>query len=142
MPHIRKKHVERDYSHRVLIDKLGVKDGSRVSILGVDDNEFLAQLKSRTSNIAVGKTQKDSDFIFYSADSRTQLKKLKSLKSFLTQNGGIWVISLKGKLAQIRDVDVIEAAKSAGLVDNKVVGFSETHTSLKLVIPLAKRKPL
>lgn len=142
MPHIRKKHVERDYSHRVLIDKLGVKDGSRVSILGVDDNEFLAQLKSRTSNIAVGKTQKDSDFIFYGADSRTQLKKLKSLKSFLTQNGGIWVISLKGKLAQIRDVDVIEAAKSAGLVDNKVVGFSETHTSLKLVIPLAKRKPL
>lgn len=142
MPHIRKKHVERDYSHRVLIDKLGVKDGSRVSILGVDDNEFLAQLKSRTANIAVGKTQKDSDFIFYGADSRTQLKKLRSLKSFLKQNGGIWVVSLKGKLAQIRDVDVIEAAKNSGLVDNKVVGFSETHTSLKLVIPLAKRKPL
>ena len=133
---------ERDYSHRTLIDKLGVKDGSRVSILGVDDNEFLAQTRSRTANISVGKTQKDSDFIFYSADSRTQLKKLKSLKSFLKQNGGIWVVSLKGKLAQIRDIDVIEAAKSAGLVDNKVVGFSETHTSLKLVIPLANRKPL
>jgi len=135
-------HPERDYSHRQLIDKLGVKDGSRVSILGVEDNEFLAQLRSRTANIAIGKTQKDSDFIFYSADSSTQLKKLKSLKSFLKQNGGIWVVSLKGKLAQIRDIDVIEAAKGAGLVDNKVVGFSETHTSLKLVIPLARRKPL
>ncbi len=142
MPHVRKKEAERDYSHRALIDKLGVKDGSRVSILGVDDIEFLAQLRSRTSNIVVGKTQKDSDFIFYGADSLTQLKKLKSLKSFLKQNGGIWVVSLKGKLAQIRDIDVIEAAKSAGLVDNKVVGFSETHTSLKLVIPLAKRKQL
>ena len=142
MPHVRRKHVERDYSHRALIDKLGVKDGSRVSILGVDDSEFLAQLSNRTANIAFGKAQRDSDFIFYSADSRMQLKKLKSLKSFLTQNGGIWVVSQKGKLAQIRDIDVIEAAKSAGLVDNKVVGFSETHTSLKLVIPLAKRKPL
>lgn len=142
MPHVRKKHVERDYTHRILIDKLGVKNDSHVSIVGVDDNEFLTQLRSRTANIAVGKTQKDSDFIFYGADSLTKLKKLKSLKSFLMQNGGIWVVSLKGKLAQIRDIDVIEAAKSAGLVDNKVVGFSETHTSLKLVIPLAKRKPL
>jgi hypothetical protein len=142
MPHVRKEHIERDYSHRTLIDKLGVKNDSRVSIVGVDDNEFLAQLRSRTANIIVDKTQKDSDFIFYSADSRTQLRKLKSLKSFLKQNGGIWVVSLKGKLARIRDIDVIEAAKSAGLVDNKVVGFSETHTSLKLVIPLAKRKPL
>ena len=142
MPHVRKKHVERDYSHRVLIDKLGMKDGSKVSILGVDDNEFLVQLKSRTLNISVGKAGRDSDFIFYGADSITQLRKLKSLKPFLKQNGGIWVVSLKGKLAQIRDIDVIEAAKSAGLVDTKVVGFSETHTSLKLVIPLAKRKPL
>lgn len=142
MPHVRKKHVERDYSHRALIDKLGVKDNSSVSILGVDDNKFLGMLRSRTTNIAVGKAEKDSDFIFYGADSPAQLKKLRTLKSSIKQNGAIWVVSLKGKLAQIRDVDVIEAAKSVGLVDNKVVGFSETHTSLKLVIPLAKRKPL
>jgi len=135
-------HLERNYSHRTLIDKLGVKDGSRVSILGVDDNEFLGMLKSRTTNIAVGKAERDSDFIFYGADSPAQLKKLRTLKLSITQNGAIWVVSLKGKLAQIRDVDVIEAAKSAGLVDNKVVGFSETHTSLKLVIPLTRRKPL
>ena len=113
-----------------------------MSILGVDDNEFLGMLKSRTTNIAVGKAERDSDFIFYGADSPAQLKKLRTLKLSITQNGAIWVVSLKGKLAQIRDVDVIEAAKSAGLVDNKVVGFSETHTSLKLVIPLTRRKPL
>jgi hypothetical protein len=33
------------------------------------------------------------------------------------------------------------AARDAGLVDNKVVSFSPTHTSLRLVIPVALRPP-
>jgi hypothetical protein len=41
--------------------------------------------------------------------------------------------------AKIKDVDVIAAAKAAGLVDNKVVSFSETHTALRLVIPVDQR---
>jgi len=31
------------------------------------------------------------------------------------------------------------AAKKVGLVDVKVVSFSDTHSALKLVIPLTKR---
>jgi hypothetical protein len=48
-------------------------------------------------------------------------------------------VSRKGKAATLRDVDVIEAAKAVGLVDNKVVSFSPTHTALRLVIPVARR---
>ena len=58
------------------------------------------------------------------------------LKASLRPDGAIWVVSLKGKVARLKDVDVIAAAKAAGLVDNKVVGFSDTHTSLRLVIPV------
>ena len=36
-------------------------------------------------------------------------------------------------------VEVMAAARDAGLVDNKVVAFSETHTSIRLVIPVADR---
>jgi hypothetical protein len=49
------------------------------------------------------------------------------------------VVSRKGREATLRDVDVIEATRSAGLVDNKVVSFSPTHTALRLVIPRALR---
>lgn len=79
------------------------------------------------------------DFIFYGADSKEELKKLKTLKSYLKPNGAIWVVSLKGAQARIKDVDVITAAKAVGLVDNKVVSFSETHTALRLVVPLVSR---
>lgn len=134
-----KKQPERDYSHRALIDKLGVKETSRVSVVGVNDKEFFRQLHDRAGDVFIGEPVLESDFIFYSADSTTELKRLRTLKKFIKSNGAIWVVSLKGKLAKIRDVDVIKAAKTAGLVDNKVVGFSETRTSLKLVIPVAKR---
>jgi hypothetical protein len=39
----------------------------------------------------------------------------------------------------IREVDVIAARKPAGLTDNKVCRFSDTHTALRFVIPLARR---
>jgi hypothetical protein len=31
------------------------------------------------------------------------------------------------------------AGRAAGLIDNKVASFSDTHTSLRLVIPVADR---
>jgi hypothetical protein len=125
-------------STRPLIDKLGVKPMSKVSVLGIDDKYFWEQLQARTPDIS-RKLRKDSDVIFYAADSEAALKKLKSLKGYIRKDGAIWVVSLKGKQAKIRDVQVIAAAKAAGLVDNKVVAFSEAHTALRLVIPRAMR---
>ena len=130
-------------THRIyttsLIDKLGVKPDSRVSLLGVKDADFEKQLAGRTGDVARGRLRKDCDLIFYAADSLAALEKLERLKRTLKPNGAIWVVSLKGRLARIKDVDVIRAAVAAGLVDNKVVSFSDTHTALRLVIPLTRR---
>lgn len=134
------KKQERDYSHRSRLDKLGVKEGLRVSILGMRDKSFFEELTERPLHIARERLLEDSDLIFYEANSAKELKMLRKLKRSLKQNGAIWVVSLKGKHATIKDVDVIAAAKEAGLVDNKVVGFSDTHTSLRIVIPVKDRR--
>lgn len=47
-----------------------------------------------------------SDFIFYAADSLEALKDLSRLKAYLKSKGAIWVVSLKGKQARIKDTDV------------------------------------
>jgi hypothetical protein len=130
--------MERVYS-TPLLDKLGVKPGSRVAILGLDDNGFRAQLADRTSDVTVGKPKRDSDLIFLAADTIDDLMQIGPLQHSLKANGAIWVVSRKGKAATLRDVDVIDAAKAVGLVDNKVVSFSDTHTALRLVIPVARR---
>ncbi len=121
------------------MDKLGVKPMSIVSVISIDDRSFWQLLIDSGADTIRGRLRKNSDLIFYAADSLAELKKLDRLKSYLKANGAIWVVSLKGKAAKIKDIDVIAAAKRAGLVDNKVVSFSATHTSLRLVIPLKQR---
>lgn len=125
-------------SPKNLLDKLGVKPDSRVAILGVDDPGFLGQLRRRLTALA-DEVRDNLDFVFYAADSPVELAKLSTLKRRLQPAGAIWVVSRKGKAATIRDTDVMQAARTAGLADNKVCSFSATHTALKLVIPLAAR---
>ena len=126
-------------STRPLLDKLGVKPFHRISVIGVDDDVFWAQLIDRAADTVQGRLRTESDLIFFAAGSLPELRHLVRLKSYLVSNGAIWVVSPKGKAAKIKDVDVIAAAKAAGLVDNKVVSFSETHTALRLVIPVNQR---
>lgn len=128
-----------------LLDKLGVRPGMRVAIVGdVDpDGSFRRLLAGRTSDVTLGRPAPATDLAFLAADSAAELAApdagLAALRARIRPNGAIWVVSRKGRAATIRDVEVIAAAREADLVDNKVVAFSETHTSLRLVIPVALR---
>jgi hypothetical protein len=130
--------MERIYT-TPLLDKLGVKPGARVATIGIVDVVFLALLRERTTDITDGAPLSGTDLIFLAADSVDQLLQIGVLQESLVPNGAIWVVSRKGKQGTLRDVDVIDAAKSVGLVDNKVASFSDTHTALRLVIPIARR---
>lgn len=129
---------ERDYSHRLLMDKLGVKTGQRVAVLGVESAEFLTDLSARVPEFSRGKRIANADLFFFSAEARADLSRLESLARSIARNGAIWVVYPKGQ-SHIREIDVIQAGKDAGLTDNKVCRFSATHTALRFVIPIAKR---
>jgi len=129
---------ERDYSHRSLLDKLGVKPGQSLLILGVDDGAFINDIAPFTPEFEERKPAGDLDLIFYRADAIKDLARLKVLSKSITKNGAIWVVYPKGR-QDIRELDVIAAGKAAGLTDNKVCSFSATHTALRFVIPLSQR---
>ena len=130
--------MERVYT-TPLLDKLGVKPGSRVAILGVEDDDFWALVADRTDDVTDGQPGPDTDLIFLAADSAEELAAIGGLQELLRPNGAIWVVSRKGKDRGLRDIDVIDAAKAVGLVDNKIAAFSATHTAMRLVIPVARR---
>lgn len=129
---------ERDYSHRSLLDKLGVKPEHRITLLGIRDGSFLKELTTRAKDISVDHGRTDCDLIFYAAEDKKDLPRLKTMAAAIKKDGAIWVVYPKGQ-TQIREMDVIAAGKAAGLVDNKVASFSDTHTALRFVIPLARR---
>jgi Protein of unknown function (DUF3052) len=64
--------------------------------------------------------------------------RIRPLERYLERNGAIWVIRPKGS-TDIKEVDVIEAGKRAGLVDNKIASFTDRLSAMRLVIPLARR---
>ncbi|HVH30748.1 MAG TPA: hypothetical protein VNA31_03650 [bacterium] len=114
-----------------LLDKLGVKPGHRVAVVGIEDADFLDQLRTRADVVARATT--DCNLIFVQADRRSVLSRLELLKRALAPAGGLWVVSPKG-VQEITEADVLAAGRKTGLVDVKVVRFSETHTGHKFVI--------
>lgn len=130
--------MERVYS-TPLLDKLGIRPGMRVALIDIDGPDIRTLVRARTSDITEGWPAPETDIVLLGADSTDALKTLRALAARIRPNGAIWVVSRKGKAGTLRDVDVIAAARAAGLVDNKVASFSSTHTSLRLVIPVALR---
>ncbi len=130
--------MERVYT-TPLLDKLGIRPGMRVALIDIDDTEIRPLIADRTTDLTEGWPEPDTDIVLLGADSTDALEPLEALAARIRPNGAIWVVSRKGKSATLRDVDVIDAGKAAGLVDNKVASFSATHTAQRLVIPVARR---
>ena len=121
------------------LDKLGVKPDWRASAVGLEDQSFLEELQGNVAFLSIGRIVKASDAIFFGATKAAQLGRLEKLKSALKPNGAIWVVRPKGR-PEISEQAVMAAGKAAGLVDVKVVSFSQTHTAEKFVIPVANRQ--
>jgi hypothetical protein len=120
------------------IEKLGVKPGADVSLLGDFDAEFLRELGSLTKSVSKGKIVIDSEWIFLAAHSKPGLAGLSKISKSMEGATALWIVYPKGQ-KHITEGDVLAAGRKAGLKDVKVVGFSSTHTALKFVIPLSKR---
>jgi hypothetical protein len=120
-----------------LLDKLGVKPGLDVAVVGLDAPEFLADLERRVGAVARTATR-NHDLVFVALDSAQDLAQFAALKETLAPAGALWTVRTKGR-AELREGACRAAAKAAGLVDVKVASFSATQTAEKYVIPLAAR---
>jgi hypothetical protein len=126
------------YSKRSRLDKLGVKPGMRVALVGLNDAAFRRELGARTDDVADGRPRKDTEMILFAVDGTGPLRRLATLRSAIRRDGVIWVVWPKGQ-AHIKEDMIRAAAIAQGLVDIKVMAFSETLSGLKLVIPVALR---
>jgi hypothetical protein len=106
--------------------------------MGLDSSDFVAELAAKGADVGL-ELRRSSDLIFYGAKTRADLGRLAALKEALAPAGALWIVRPKGSEA-IGEADVLGAGRAAGLVDVKVVKFSETQSAAKFVIPLSKRK--
>jgi hypothetical protein len=130
--------AEKIKNPRGLLDKLGVKPGMSIAVVGVQDGDFLVQLGERVPKLSECKPGAELDLVFFETDEREGLEWLESLRKAIKPSGAIWVVAPKGS-TEVREVDVLTSGRAAGLVDVKVAAFSETHTAHKMVVPKERR---
>ena len=131
------KWAARIRSPKSRVDKLGVKPGARVTLVGLDDATFLDELKAAGADVSA-RVRLGSDQIYVAIESARDLARFTTLLPSLASDGAMWAIRRKG-VADASEAATMAAGKAAGLVDVKVVRFSETHTAEKFVRPVASR---
>jgi hypothetical protein len=124
---------------RTLVQKLGVKEDSIIAYIGSRNPELLAELGGAAASVSKKLARRDYDFIFAGVERPAELKLLDGLDSAIKPNGGVWVIFPKGT-PDLKAETIIPAAKSRGLVDNKIARVSDRLTGMKFVIPVHLRK--
>lgn len=154
------KWAQKIQNPKSLLDKLGVKAGMRVLVLGAGDEGFLADLRSRTDEVVLGEASSSArptsasgragrrvvagttnagyDAVFVSVEGPGDLGGLTNLKRAIKADGAVWAVFRKGR-KDFNENDVLRGGLDAGLVDVKVVRFSETHTASKFVIRKSER---
>jgi hypothetical protein len=126
-------------STRSRIEKLGVKAGTDVLLLGIEkDKAFVKELGTAGAGIRTSGTT-PADMIFAAFGHRDDLRRLPALVRRLKVDGVLWTLRPKGS-KELTEAEMMQAGKNAGLVDVKVVSFSDVLTAEKFVIPVAKRQ--
>ncbi len=120
------------------VQKLGVKEGTKVRLLGEFTSDFVNELKAARAEIIQAGGSANADHNFFAAAGETSQAAIAKYAKKLKGAEALWVVYEKAK-RDLTENDVIAAGRKAQLKDVKVVGFSSTHSALKFVLPLEKR---
>lgn len=142
--------MEKNYSHRTLVQKLGIKDGHAVLLIHIpeDYKELVTDLPKK---VAVYKTEFEQlnamtgsfDIAQLFVQSQERLKEVFPIvKKLLRKNGMLWVSWPKGHCdirSNLNENIVRNIGLKNGLVDVKVISINEYWSGLKFVYRLSER---
>lgn len=118
--------AERDYSHRTLTDKLGIKPGMRVRIAGdVGDELTRSNLRADLDIIVEGVSSVGAAELLF-----------ERVRPTLGDSAAIWIVTRKkGHRDYVKQEDLMPLAKTYDLVDNKVCSVDSDHSAIRFVVP-------
>jgi len=128
------------YSKKSLVEKLGIKDGFAIAILGAPKNYAATLGKLPSAVKQTSKIKGPLDLVQFFCSKRTRLEEeFPTLKGALSQSGMLWVSWPKGSSGVPTDLTenvVRDIGLANGLVDVKVCAVDETWSGLKFVFRL------
>jgi len=133
--------VEKDYSHRSVVDKLGIKPGQRVRITGDVGDALKAAAKSRIGGSLLRSGEFDVIVRLVRSTDEADAFLSRVRPQMREQSSAIWLATWKnGDPRYLAQEELISIGKLHGLVDNKTCSIDDKRSAMRFVIPRALRE--
>ena len=131
---------ERDYSHRSIVDKLGIKEHERVEVTGDVGPGLRRDVKEALGRGLVRSGQLDGAIVLVESEDDGQ-EALTRYRSRLRDTGYLWLITRKrGHERYLNQMLLVPHAKRLGLIDNKTCSIDAERSGIRFVVPRSLRR--
>jgi Protein of unknown function (DUF3052) len=128
-----------DYSHRSVVQKLGVKPDQRVEIVGDVGAGLRRDVKEVLGRGLVRSGQLDGAIVMVQSIEEAE-QVFDSYRPRLRDTGYLWFITPKrGQEGYVNQMALVPGGKKRGMIDNKTCSIDDTRSGIRFVIPRALR---
>jgi hypothetical protein len=128
-----------DYSHRTVVQKLGIKPDQRVEIAGDVGPGLRRDVKSMLGRGLVRSGELDGAIIYVQSLEEAE-EAFESYRPRLRDTGYLWFITPKrGQEGYVNQMLLVPGAKKRGLIDNKTCSIDELRSGIRFVVPRSLR---
>jgi Protein of unknown function (DUF3052) len=132
---------ERDYSHRTVAQKLGVKPEERVEIVGDVGTGVRRDVKDVLGRGFVKSGQLDGAIVLVESLEEAE-EAFDRYRPRLKDTGYLWFVTRKrGHGTYLNQMLLVPLAKRRGLIDNKTCSIDEDRSGIRFVVPRSLRAP-
>jgi Protein of unknown function (DUF3052) len=129
-----------DYSHRTIVQKLGVKPGERLEIAGDVGAQLRREVKEHLGRGLVRSGQLDGAIVLVES-LEEGADALSEYRPRLKDTGYLWLITRKrGHEGYVNQMHLVPHAKERGLIDNKTCSIDDERSGIRFVVPRALRR--
>jgi hypothetical protein len=131
--------TETDYSHRTVVQKLGIEPEQRVEIAGDVGTGLRRDVKEALGRGLVRSGELDGAIV--GVESLDEAKQcLTAYRQRLRDTGYLWMVTRKrGHESYLNQMSLVPYAKRLGLIDNKTCSVDDERSAIRFVIPRALR---
>ena len=128
-----------DYSHRSVVQKLGIEPGDRIEVVGDVGLGLRRDVKETAGRGLVKSGELDGAIVLVeSLDEAEDV--FGEYRPRLRDTGYLWLVTRKrGHEDYVNQMHLVPLAKRHGLIDNKTCSLDDERSGIRFVIPRALR---
>src|SRR5436853_220778 len=132
--------TERDYGHRTAVQKLGIKPGQRIEIVGDVGPGLRRDVKEACERGLVKTGELDGAIVLVESLEEAG-EVFDRYRPRLKDTGFLWMITRKrGHDRYLNQMLLVPGAKRRSLIDNKTCSIDDGRSGIRFVVPRSLRK--